>query len=435
MNGYDRATTPQLDAILQAGFYFERAVSPIARTTPALASLFTGSYPHTTGVRTLTDTLSDDVTTLTETLKQAGYQTTAVVSNKVLPTERGLHRGFDHYDMAADHRAARATTDAATAALRELDPGRPTFAWVHYIDPHAPYHTEPAIAASMDPSYTGRFRFHFGWHRQPGEPPGAHRTFPEDLPKGVATHDNPLPESVNAHIRRLYAADIRALDDQVGRLIASARAQLGDNLIVVFTADHGESLGEHDFYFDHGDYVYNAGTRVPLAIVLPESHPLHGSGRCRQWVSLVDVAPTVLELLDQAALDDQIEGRSLVPCLQGRPLGEAPVFSESGYAFYFDRVQGRERNGVEGRFRSVILGDWKLIWTPFRSDADAWQLYNVRDDPDETRNLYRADHPAVGSLQSELTSWLERQPSEPSRRSMTEQDVRALRELGYLEAQ
>ena len=111
------------------------------------------------------------------------------------------------------------------------------------------------------------------------------------------------------------------------------------------------------------------------------------------------------------------------------------MFSESGYAFYFDRIQGRERNGVEGRFRSVTLGDWKLIWTPFRSDADAWQLYNVRDDPAETRNLYRADHPAVGSLESELTSWLERQPSEPSRRSMTEQDVRALRELGYLEAQ
>ncbi len=99
-NGYDRPTTPFVDSLLAEGFYFPQAVSPVPRTTPALASLLTGAYPHTTRVRTLTDSLSDDVTPLAEILRRWNYGTMAVVSNHVLPRSRRLDRGFDVYDMA-----------------------------------------------------------------------------------------------------------------------------------------------------------------------------------------------------------------------------------------------------------------------------------------------------------------------------------------------
>jgi arylsulfatase A-like enzyme len=260
--------------------------------------------------------------------------------------------------------------------------------------------------------------------------------YPKDLPKEIATHRNPLPEAVNAHIRRLYAADIRATDDAVGELVGGFRGIFGGRLLVVVTADHGESLGEHDFYFDHGDYVYNAGTRVPLGFILPEGHPDRRRDRCAQWASLVDVAPTLLELL---ALDPgpqlraQLEGRSLVPCMRGEPLAGEPVFAEAGHSWFPELVRRRKLNEVAGRFRSVTLGDWKLIWTPFQTGDLGWELYNVREDPDEARNLYRADHPQIEPLRQRLTEWMNRAGPAPPVRPVSDDDRERLRELGYAE--
>jgi arylsulfatase A-like enzyme len=435
MNGYDRPTTPAIDELLADGFYFEQAVSPLARTTPALAALLTGAYPHTNGVRTLTDSVSDDVTTLAEAMSGLGYQTLAVVTNQVLTRERGLARGFDVYDVAGDTRTARATTDAALHFFEGLRPGAPVFAWVHYIDPHVPYHSDLEIAQRFDPDYRGPYRFHFGWSGRPG-PNGGFRTFPEDLPKGVATHHNPLSQKVNAHIRRLYAADIAAMDEHVGRLVAAARQHVGRDLILVFTADHGESLGEHDFFFDHGDYVYNAGIRVPLAFVLPRSHPLHGTGRCRGWVSLVDVVPTIFELIARdppAPMREQFEGRALTACMRHEAVESRPVFAESGHSYFPAEVKRLRRNDVSGRFRTVIQDDWKLIWTPFAEQSDAWELYDLGADPGEAVNLYRPDHPAVLRLAPLLAEWAARSEGDVAPRPVSKEDEAALRELGYLE--
>jgi arylsulfatase A-like enzyme len=430
MNGYDRPTTPFLDSLVAEGWYFEQAVAPVPRTTPALASLLTGAYPHTTGVRTLTDALSSEVIPVTEVLRASGYQTFAVVTNHVLPRRRGLARGFEAYDAALDARSAGSTTDAALRAIDRFDPAAPFFAWVHYIDPHVPYHPDPAIASDFDPDYRGRYRFNFGELTPPRHP------FPKEFSKATITHHNPLPESVNRHVRRLYAADIGTLDREIERLVTAVRERVGEDLLIVFTSDHGESLGEHDFYFDHGDYVYNAGSRVPLAIVLPASHPAHGSGRCAGWVSLVDVVPSLLELLGRPLppeMAGQVEGRSLTRCLRGEDLPAQPVFIESGHSYYPASVSRRVRNDVAGRFRAVILGDWKLIWTPFQSGELEWQLFDVGADPGETQNLYVPDHPALPRLKTHLDEWLSRQDAEDlaAPRAVSEEDRAALRALGY----
>jgi arylsulfatase A-like enzyme len=439
LNGYDRPTTPFLDSLIAQGYYFEQALAPVPRTTPALASLLTGAYPHTTRVRKLTDALSPDVVTLTEVLKQSGYQTVAVVTNQVLSRKRGLARGFDFYDVAPDGRAASETTAAAIRALGRIDPSAPLFAWIHYIDPHTPYHPDPAVAARFDPDYRGRYRFNFGEMSMTGAASRRVRTFPRDLPKGEATHRNPLPEAVNRHVRRLYAADINGLDAEIERLAGAVRARVGEDLIAVFAADHGESLGEHDFYFDHGDYVYNAGARVPLAFMLPRSHAAHGSGRCRGWVSLVDVVPSLLELMGReppSEMADQIEGRSLTRCFRGRALAPEPVFVESGHSYYPEYVTRRVRNDTAGRFRAVILGDWKLIWTPFQPEKLAWELFDVRADPHETENLYAPDRPEVRRLEAHLEAWLARQDeSEVAEATeISEEDRELLRTLGYGES-
>jgi arylsulfatase A-like enzyme len=434
-NGYDRETTPAIDKLLAGGFYFDQAVAPVPRTTPSLAALLTGTYPHTNGVRRLTDRLDTAVGTLPEILRAADYQTLAVVTNQVLGRRRGLDRGFDVYDVAGDWRMAGETTDTAIEFFEGLRPGVPVFAWVHYIDPHAPYDSDPSIVEHFSPGYTGRYAARFGSNGQRGVP-GSHQPYPEDLPKRIATHRNPLDSATNAHIRRLYAADIRSLDSEVGRLLDAARVRLGDRLIVVFTADHGESLGEHDFYFDHGDYVYDPSTRVPLAFVLPADHPVAGHGRCRGWVSLVDVAPTILELLGRppaATPNTEMEGRSLTACMRGEAIEPLPVFSESGYSYYAPEVKRRVRNTVGGRFRSVVQDDWKLIFTPFAAESDAWEIYDLANDPGETRNLYRPDHPALERLKPAMEAFLARTHPDRPHAPISTEDADALRSLGYLD--
>ena len=435
INGFDLPTSPSIDALVRSGFYFEQAVSPVPRTTPALAALLTGSYPHTNDVRRLTDRLSDGVGTLAEVLQSRGYQTLAVVTNQVMTRDRGLDRGFDVYDLAGDTRLAKRTTDVALGYLEGLRPGAPAFAWVHYIDPHAPYHSDPAIIEEFAPGYRGRYAQRFGQNGDAYDP-RSHQPYPDDLPKRVATHRNPLDAETNAHVRRLYAADIRSLDTEVGRLVDAARQRMGDDLLIVFTADHGESLGEHDFYFDHGDYVYNAGTRVPLAFVLPGSHPLHGHGRCSGWVSLVDVLPTVFDLLDQdppAALDAQMAGQSLIACMRGEPLASRPVFAESGFSYYLPDVKRRVRNTIDGRFRAVVKDDWKLIYTPFAPEGDAWQLYDLAADPHEAHDVYRPDHPMLPILQPALEEFVAHTGTERPRGEISPADADALRALGYLD--
>lgn len=432
-NGYDRPTSPALDALILSAWYFEDAATPIARTTPALASLLTGAYPHGTGVRALWENMPPEVVTLPQVLRAAGWQTFAVVTNDVLTPERGLDRGFDVYDTADDSRAARATTDRALQLLAQSPKDRPLFAWVHYIDPHMPYRSDPKHIGRFDPAYRGRYRLGFGQQPPPGD---SADPFPEDLSKVDATHRNVLPADVVAHVRRLYAADVRATDDEVARLLHAFQAGRGKNLLVIFTADHGESLGEHGYCFDHGDYVYDVEIRVPLAFALPVSHPLAGKGALAGRVSLVDVAPTLLELLGVQAPTEfaaRVEGHTLTSWMRDGAQPARPIFAESGHAFFPQVVKRRVRNDLEGNFRCVVLDDWKLIWTPFQKGALEWELYDLRADPRELRDLWREDHSKFRELEPILREWVCGGPWQDEPSPIRQRDLEALRSLGYID--
>jgi arylsulfatase A-like enzyme len=425
---YPEPTMPFVDSLLERGTRFSRAMTPVPRTTQALASLLTGQYPHRTGVRVLTDRLRDEVATVAEMAQRSGYRTIAVVSNHLLTRARGLDRGFDVYDAAGDDRGADATTDAALGQLRELAPEAKLFLWVHYIDPHVPYLPPRELAERFDPDYRGPYRYHFG------EIPGGvgNRAYPRNLRKRLAVFANPLPEAVNAHVRSLYAADIRFTDDEIARLIAGLERRLGRDWLIVVAADHGESLGEHDFYYDHGDYVYDASARVPLGIVLPGGSG--GSGRSVEApVSLVDVTPTLVELLElQPVAAAGFEGRSLVPYLRGQALPDRPVFAESGRSYFPEMIPGRVSFDVKGRFRAVVDGDWKLIWTPGQEPGREYQLYDIAADPSETRDRSRELPERVEAMRRMLDDWTAGDV-QPAAAPIPEADEDALRALGYID--
>ncbi len=427
-HGHALPTTPFLDELLRNGQIFTRATTPIPRTTPALASLLTGVYPHTSRVRTLSDPLAKEVVSVPELFRARGYRTLAVVSNHVLRPQRGLGRGFEIYDYAGDARGAEETTRVALGHLAQLPAEEPVFLWIHYIDPHVPYAPPPELARAFDPGYSGRYALRFG-----GEPgTTGPQAFPADLSKRDAIYRNPLPNRVTEHVRRLYAADVRRTDDAIAILFDGLRAT-GGPWTTVFTADHGESLGEHDYWWEHGDYVWNPTLHVPLAFVLPESDPLHRTAHHISWVSLVDVMPTLVDLFDLPMPDDltyRIEGRSLAPALAGASLASQPVFAESGRSHYPEEVKGRVRFDVAGRFRTVLLDDWKLIWTPEASERE-WQLFDLASDPAELRDRWHPDHARGRELQAHLEAWLrgmDQQPATPDTR-----DLELLRSLGYVE--
>jgi arylsulfatase A-like enzyme len=430
-NGYDLKATPSIDRLISESLYFAKAVTPIPRTTQALACLLTGQYPYKTGVRRLWDELSRQTITLAEILKKAGYRTIAVVSNHILVPQRRLDRGFQVYDFATDKRDALKTSEAAVQHLDELDGKRPFFLWVHYIDPHVPYYPPEGLAREVDPHYEGRYKTHFGGK------PGAigEHAYPKDIGKERAVFHNDLGEEVNRHIRRLYAADIQFTDMGIHSLLEAVERRASDDVVIVFTADHGESLGEHDYYFDHGDYVYSAGLRIPLSFKLPSNHPLHQVGRVDSWVSLVDVLPTILDLL---AVDvrsgrlENIDGRSLAACWKGKSLERVPVFAESDDSFYPKSIKRRVRFDISGRFRCVIRDEWKLIWTPFQTGEMLYEFYHLESDPHEKNDEYRPDHPQARVLLEQLQQWMAQQPQGVREPVPGKRDIETLRSLGYI---
>ena len=424
--GYARATTPNLDELAGEGLRFADASTPRAKTTPAIASLLTGLYPHAHGVRDLTAPLpADGPVLLQERLGRAGWRTAAIVGNWVLTDERsGLARGFDHWieelpDVRgvpphdAPQRLARSLTDAALASLDDLiaaEPSAPFFLWLHYMDPHGTY-----------------------------EPPAEHRVFDPGQPRWVPTDDELPPSPLHrsklaeynvppeaqaadgrvdaARVVALYDGEVRYVDAQLGRLFAHLRAAgaLDDTLVIV-TADHGESLGEHRYWFEHGSYAYQATCRVPLLVRWPEALADLRRGVFEAPVSLTDLFSTVLEALalDDPVLDDPARqgvgprGRSLLAaCRDPRAeQAERPVFLEKVERADLDRAV---------QIKAARVGPWKLVrryahvTRGGRRELEVLseELFDLAEDPLEARDLAGAppaDAP-LGELRARLLAF------------------------------
>ncbi|MBP8275004.1 MAG: sulfatase-like hydrolase/transferase [Acidobacteria bacterium] len=216
-------STPAFNALAAKGRRFRQAYATVPETLPSHISMLTGLYPAGHGVHENARYLSPAQPLVTERLKQVGYRTVAVVSSFVLSKRFGLARGFDQYNdqmdgTAASERNASATTDAALAALSAGTSAQPTFLWVHYNDPHAPY-----------------------------APPEPYRTQYAAAP---------------------YRGEIAAMDAEMGRLVQAFERQATGPTAIIVVADHGEGLGEHGEQ-QHGHLLYQTTMHVPLVVVGP----------------------------------------------------------------------------------------------------------------------------------------------------------------------
>ena len=285
--GYERGTTPGIDRWFQDGAVFERAYATEASTAPSVISILSGLIPQEHGVRVFFQ-ITPKETALIPDLLPDEYETAAFVSNTVLTDEAiGIAYRFDHYDDFVDEREsdrlvfernARRTTDAALAWLKsDRDAERPLFLWVHYIDPHGPYDPPPQWKRSFRHEGTA--------------PVEVDRILPFQRVPGI---DDAL-EYVD-----LYDEEIAYMDAHVERLLEgyASLAEIDDALLIL-SADHGETMIEHESWFTHSYQVYEPIIRVPLLIRGPGVN----RGRFNTLVSGVDLAPTLLRFAGVAPPD------------------------------------------------------------------------------------------------------------------------------------
>ncbi len=379
--GYRGVETPAIDALRRDGVLFERAYTVTPLTFPAHASLLTGLWPEAHGVRDNVGYPLDEaritageIPYLPHLLRAAGYATGAAVSAYVLQGRGGLRAGFDLYEDDIEFRTGRGlgglqrrggeTLRPALAWLRGVA-GRPFFLFLHLYEPHTPY----------DP-----------------------------------------PEPFARRGRTPYDGEIAAADAVVGDLVAELR-RLGvyDRAIVLLVSDHGEGLGEHG-EAEHGVLLYREAIQVPLLLKLPGGQRAGTS--VAGPVSLVDVVPTLAELLDLPR-SPAWPGRSLLAGVGGGG-GEDGAAGER--AIYAETFYPRLHFGWS-ELASVIQGDHHLIEGP---DPE---LYDLRRDPAERRNLRASERRSFAELRRALADH-DRRLQPPG--AVDEETRRAMAALGYI---
>jgi arylsulfatase A-like enzyme/Flp pilus assembly protein TadD len=349
-------------------------------TLPAHTSILTGLSPRRSGVRNNTTfRLDDRIPTIATFLKQAGYRTGAFVGAFVLDSRFGLAKDFDVYDDRLPHagrasfhfaeRRGDAVVKAATdwilgesavgqSAIRNPQSEIPWFAWVHLFDPHAPYDAPPEFRAGRTP----------------------------------------------------YDAEVAYADAMVGRLVDALRAagQL-DRTLVLVTADHGESLGEHG-ETTHGLFAYESTLHVPLII----SGPSMRAGVVDTAVGHVDLVPTILDLLGATATSgsSDFEGQSLVN----------PIPADR--ALYFEALDAYLTRGW-APLKGIVQNGWKYV------DLPEAELYDLSSDPGESHNLAgRGDR--AGQMQRALAALDSGGSSTTSTVPLDSEAAARLSSLGYV---
>lgn len=429
--------TPAIDQFMRQSRVFDRAYTPLSVCAPARASLLTGQYPHNHGVlsndgQLLPGVLRDSPQLLSRQLERLGYDRWYIGKWHLgggdnLPFDCGLpgqqfaghgEGGYDYpeylsylakldlqlkladgprsfgwhsYGDLAGGDQADVSAFLTDAAIRFLDGwserGRvdPFFVWVNYWGPHEPYLPSDE-----------RLRQYDGVNIPPWP------NFPDESPLRPRVHDLKIPpESRGAGWQfwedavRHYFGSMSLIDGQIGRLLdwieSSGNAS---DTIVIFAADHGESLGAHGCQ-DKGHFMYEETYKIPLAIRCPGYPP----GRDDNLVSLVDLYPTIMELVaGEDYINDSCDGRSLIDLLRGGAI--------RGGGVPWRQALVAEFHGLVTPFtqRMIVERRYKYIWN--MGDLD--ELYDLESDPHEVANLIRDPNSVsvLERLQDQLLEWM-----------------------------
>jgi len=352
--------TPNIDRLAGEGFRATRAYTSAPLTLPAHASILTATQPPVHGLRTNgLFRLGPSAPTLATVLKNAGYRTGAFVGSFVLDARFGLNRGFDEYDDRYGERQAGDSTEGAER--RAEDVVKPALAWI--LGPNRPSQRPNSSALPNPSSLSPEPWFAWAHFYDPHEPYRA----PEPYASRFAPYD----------------AEVAYTDAMLGRLVDTLR-QAGqiDRTLVAIAADHGESLGEHGER-THGVFAYDVTIRVPWLVWA--GHRI--SGTSDALVRLVDLSPTLLDLVGLQP-PAEFDGTSILPRVHDHSR-ELPSYFEA-----MDANLTRNWAPLSG----IVSGAHKLV------DLPTPELYDLRGDPSESKNLFSSQPERARTLDAVLKS-------------------------------
>ena len=371
--GYKDQTTPHIDAVAAEGFLFDNAISPTPLTLPAHCTLLTGTNPLYHAVHNNSHyRLGDSHVTLAEILKDNGFATGAVVGAIVLDSRYGLHQGFDDYYDRFDE----LDFELRIAERRGEEVNHDAFEW-------------------LEQHRDDRF-FLFLHYYDPHAP-----------------YDPPAPFA-EKYQDELYVGDIAYTDDCIGKIVAKLKAlDLYDSTLIIITSDHGEMLGEHGEK-THGFLIYQSVVRVPLIFKLPGTTE---SRRVKELVGLIDIVPTVCDLIG-AKIPAAVKGRNVLANRQGGsdPDEGREIYCESFIPSFYQASP----------LLGLVTPDWKYI------HAKRPELYNVTEDPNESRNLAEEQAERTLDMKKRLELIVNDEHRQSHPQTTTGENVQKLQGLGYV---
>jgi arylsulfatase A-like enzyme len=398
--GYPFPTSPHMDSLAKKSIVFDHAFCTLPKTSASLASLMTGLHPFVHKTAPNADTLKAEFITLAEALKMRGYFNTAVVDNSNLSKKFGFGQGFDEYIGVWNKREKKedSTPYITQTILDFLDSNKktPFFLWAHYIETHTPY---------LPPEEFVEAR-----------PPGRKL---KDIEKKVLVNIEdwiPAPEPDEGTLVSLYDATIKYIDSEIQKINdAFLRRGYQKDTIFILSSDHGEELGEHNLFLDHGPLTFSSSVRVPLIMFVPGEE----SRRIKQPTSLMDIYPTLLE---KAGLVPpyEIQGVNMLSRSKDRFLlipGLVDDFSVVHERYHLVRMDAR---------MAEILG------------LEKDYLFDFIKDPGEKNNIASRQKDRQALMEEKYRAFFDRHgylrsPEEAAEKpSLSKEEVERLKALGYI---
>jgi arylsulfatase A-like enzyme len=408
--GYERMTSPVIDTLASEGAMFLNMHVQRGETWPSLTSMMTSLYPVNHGVRHNGHMLPPSKISLAEILKNNKYRCGAFLTNAVYAKWRGFDHKFANAEESEDD--VKATQKAIEWLKDQHD--KKLFLWIHYWQPHRPYQPPLPYDRIFDPDYTGRLD-------------GSNYQMNEITLKKLDLDDADLN-----HIISLYDGSILFIDDQIKQVFQTLD-DLGikENSIIIVTADHGEDLYQHNYYFYHSGSVYSSSLHVPFIIKLP--HQLRENKKIEDIVQGIDIAPTILDLLD-IPIPEHFEGQTLKQLI----LSESPVtgsgvaYSEWGNKILTIRTDRYRYVYNPTGFHPHPIAEVPEIAYPIEEE----ELYDVIADPLESANRVSEKSQIAQDLLKKLSSWNHFETWLSSEidieQKIPEEVLERLRSLGYI---
>ena len=399
--GYGRETSPTVDRIAARGVVFDDVMSPSPWTLPAHGSLLTGLYPSRHGLKSHERYLPAAIPSIASALSAAGFETAAVVNSHNLSPRFGLDRGFQKFryvEERVDHVGpSQAIFDQALSWIDERSE-RPLFLFLHSYDVHSDYRSLPEFESAFVRPYDGI----------------ADGTTAQMM--AFREGKVPLDADDAPHLVDRYDAGIRQMDDELSRFIGELeRRGIWSESLFVLTSDHGEEFLEHGDVL-HGRTQYQEVLRVPLIVAGPG---LPSGTRIEMPVSLIDVMPTLLELLGVEP-QDGLDGVSLVSTwgAHGAPVDERLLFGEADH-----------NNDTHDVTRAVKMGRFKLRYD---RSTRASALHDLTSDPGELQDASARFPEERDRLLHALEAFMAAPEPETPTITLSPEEIERLRALGYV---